>query len=240
MEFIRADRLHKRFRGVRAVADVSFGADEQEVLGIIGPNGAGKTTVFNLIAGVFRPDSGTLTFAGRDVTELPSYRRLRCGISRTFQLIHPFGSLTARDNLIVSATGSGMALRQARARADEVLGVFGLAEVAKRPAGSLNAAEGKRLEVARAVAARPRVILLDEVFTGLVAREVAELAGLVAGLRDAGMTILVIEHSVTAIRMVADRVVAMDAGRVICEGDPGSVFSDANVVESYLGHRAAT
>jgi len=239
VEFIRADRLHKRFRGVQAVTDVSFGAGEQEVLGIIGPNGAGKTTVFNLIAGTFRSDSGTLTFDGRDVTGLPSYRRLRCGIARTFQLIRPFGSLTARDNLIVSATGSGMALRQARARADEVLGVFGLAEVATRPAGSLNAAEGKRLEVARAVAARPRVILLDEVFTGLVGQEVAELAGLVAGLRDAGMTILVIEHSVTAIRMIADRVVAMDAGRVICVGDPGSVFSDVNVVESYLGHHTA-
>jgi len=239
MELIRVEHLRKHFRGVAAVADVSLAVSEHEALGIIGPNGAGKTTVFNLIAGAIRPDSGRVILAGRDITRLGGHRRLRRGLARTFQLVHPFPSLTVRENLIVSATGSGMSLRAARLRADKLLATFTMTGMAARPAGTLNAAEGRRLEIARAAAARPQVILLDEIFTGLSTGEVADLATLVTDLRRGGMTILIIEHNVTAIRTVADRVVAMQAGRVICEGDPAAVFSDPRVVESYLGHRAS-
>lgn len=238
-DLIGAEDLRKTFRGVEAVAGLSLRVAEGEMLGIIGPNGAGKTTVFNLVAGTIRPDSGRIFFAGRDITRLPAHRRLRLGIARTFQLVQPFPSLTVRENLLVSATGSGAGRREAGARADEAIEQFGLTHAASRPSLSVNAVEGKRLEVARAVAARPRVLLLDEIFTGLSSDEVGELAGMVKELRGRGVTVLLIEHNVTAIRMVADRVVAMDAGRQVSEGPPQAVFADAAVVESYLGRRAS-
>lgn len=238
-ELIRAEDLRKSFRGVHAVAGLSLRVGEGEMLGIIGPNGAGKTTVFNLVAGTFRPDSGRIFFGGRDITRLPAHRRLRLGIARTFQLVQPFPSLTVRENLLVSATGSGARAREAGARADEAIERLGLAHAASRPSNSVNAVEGKRLEVARAVATRPRVLLLDEIFTGLNADEVVELAAMVKGLRDRGITVVLIEHNVTAIRLVAERVVAMDAGHQVSEGTPEAVFADAAVVESYLGRRAS-
>jgi branched-chain amino acid transport system ATP-binding protein len=238
-ELIRAEGLRKTFRGVQAVAGLSLRVAEGEMLGVIGPNGAGKTTVFNLIAGTFRPDAGRILYGGRDITRLPAHRRLRLGIARTFQLVQPFPSLTVRQNLLVSATGSGARPREAGPRVDEAIERFRLTHAASRPSLSLNAVEGKRLEVARAVAARPRVLLLDEIFTGLNVDEVAELAGMVKELRGQGMTIVLIEHNVTAVRLVAERVVAMDAGRQVSEGTPEAVFADNAVVESYLGRRAS-
>lgn len=238
-ELIRAEDLRKTFRGVQAVSGLSLRVAEREMLGIIGPNGAGKTTVFNLIAGTLRPDAGRIFFAGRDITRVPAHRRLRLGIARTFQLVQPFPSLTVRQNLLVSATGSGARPREAGDRADEAIARFALSHTASRPSSLLNAVEGKRLEVARAVAARPRVLLLDEIFTGLNADEVTELAGMVKELQQQGVTVVLIEHNVTAIRLVADRVVAMDAGRQVSEGTPEAVFSDTAVVESYLGRRAS-
>lgn len=238
-ELIRAEELRKGFRGVQAVSGLSLRVAEGEMLGIIGPNGAGKTTVFNLIAGTFRPDSGRIFYQGRDITRLPAHRRLRLGIARTFQLVQPFPSLTVRQNLLVSATASGAGPREASARADEAIERFRLTRAASRPSLSVNAVEGKRLEVARAVAARPRVLLLDEIFTGLNSDEVAELAAMLKQLREQGLTVLLIEHNVTAIRLVAERVVAMDAGHQVSEGTPESVFTDTAVVESYLGRRAS-
>jgi branched-chain amino acid transport system ATP-binding protein len=238
-ELIRAEELRKAFRGVQAVAGLSLRVAEGEMLGIIGPNGAGKTTVFNLIAGTFRPDSGRILYADRDITRLPPHRRLRMGIARTFQLVQPFPSLTVRQSLLVSATGSGAGAREASIRADEAIEQFHLSHAASRPSLSVNAVEGKRLEVARAVAARPRVLLLDEIFTGLNSDEVEELAAMLRHLRENGVTVLLIEHNVTAIRLVAERVIAMDSGHQVSEGTPDAVFADAAVVESYLGRRAS-
>jgi branched-chain amino acid transport system ATP-binding protein len=220
------------------VESVSLSVQPQEILAIIGPNGAGKTTVFNLIAGAFRPSSGSVTFDGHDVTRLPPYRRLRMGIARTFQLIRPFPSLTILENVMVSATGSGMTVPQARARAGEVIESLGLSRIAGKLGSNVNAVEGKRLEVARALATRPRVILLDEIFSGLNHDEVGELAAIVRALPKDGLTVLFIEHNVGAIRSVADRVLAMEAGRVVCQGEPEEVLTDPQVVEMYLGSRS--
>jgi len=237
-EVIRVEHLRKSFQGAQAVVDLSFAVRGTEVLGIIGPNGAGKTTVFNLLAGSFRPDVGRIIYEGRDITRLPAYRRLRLGIARTFQLVQPFRSLTVGENLMVSATASGAAHAEARERTERGLRRFGLAHAASRRASSLNAVEAKRLEVARAFASQPRVLLLDEIFTGLSDEEVRGLAALLLEVRGEGITVLLIEHNVTAVRLVADRVLAMDAGARVSEGTPEAVFTDPAVIESYLGRRS--
>ena len=228
----------KTFGGFHALRDVSVSVSELEILGIIGPSGAGKTTLFNLIAGAFRPTTGRIIFRGDDVTRHPPHRRLRKGIARTFQLIRPFGSMTIYENVVTAAMGSGAARAEATARATATIDRLGLGGIAGKQASDVNAVEGKRLEVARALATRPQVILLDEIFSGLNADEVSELAQLVTGVRGEGITVLVIEHNVRAIKAVADRVIAIDTGRVVSEGSPDHVLSDPHVVESYLGQRA--
>jgi branched-chain amino acid transport system ATP-binding protein len=228
----------KTFGGFHALRDVSVSVTGREILGIIGPNGAGKTTLFNLIAGAFRPTSGRIIFKGDDVTRQPPHRRLRKGIARTFQLIRPFGSMTIYENVVTAAMGSGAPRARATARATATVDRLGLGAIAGKRASDVNAVEGKRLEVARALATRPEVILLDEIFSGLSADEVSELAELVTGVRGEGITVLVIEHNVRAIKAVADRVIAIDTGRVVSEGSPEHVLSDPHVVESYLGQRA--
>jgi branched-chain amino acid transport system ATP-binding protein len=237
---LSTDAVGKTFRGVVALADASVDVREGEILGIIGPNGAGKTTLFNVIAGVFRPTSGRVTFRGRDITSMPPHRRLRLGIARTFQLIKPFASLSVYENILVGATGRGRSVRAGRARADEIVAQLGLGRLAAQPAGSVNAVEGKRLELARALATDPAVILLDEIFSGLNADESADLAAVVSALPGHGHTVLMIEHNIGAIRAVSQRVLALSAGRVLCEGTPDAVLTDPKVVTSYLGQRAGT
>jgi branched-chain amino acid transport system ATP-binding protein len=237
-EVLRSESLEKDFRGIVAVAGVSVGVRPGELLGIIGPNGAGKTTLFNLIAGAFQPSSGKVYFRGRDITRLPPHKRLRIGIARTFQLIHPFVSLTIFDNIMVSATGSGLGTRQARAQTAETVERLGMGDLAGRSAGSINAVEGKRLEIARAIVTSPTVLLLDEVFSGLNVDEVLELAELVEELRQSGVAIMLIEHNVGAIRRSAQRMIAMAEGKVISQGLPDDVLSDPAVVENYIGTRA--
>lgn len=235
---LRTASATKVFRGVTALSNVSIEVAAQEILGIIGPNGAGKTTLFNVIAGGIPVTSGRVYFDGRDITRLPPHRRARLGIARTFQLIKPFASLSSYDNVVVGATGGGMSTRKARRRADEVVEQLALGPRANLPAGLLNAVEGKRLEIARALAVGPRAILLDEVFSGLSEDEVAELGELVRALPAHGLTVLLIEHNVSAIRSVTERVIALTAGEVVAEGTPDEVFSNAKVVESYLGQHA--
>ena len=227
--------LGKTFGSFHALRDVTCSITKDEILGIIGPNGAGKTTLFNLIAGAFKPTSGTILFDGSTITNLPPHRRLRKGIARTFQLIRPFGSMTIRDNVMTAAFGSGASRREARERSDEMLDRLGLTALAEKPAAGVNAVEGKRLEVARALATKPKVILLDEIFSGLNTDEVDELVGIVKRVRADGVTVLVIEHNVRAIRSVADRVMAIDAGRLVSEGSADHVLADPQVIESYLG-----
>jgi branched-chain amino acid transport system ATP-binding protein len=237
---LRTDSVAKSFRGVTALAGTSLEVSEGEILGIIGPNGAGKTTLFNVIAGVFRPSSGRVIFRGRDITSLPPHRRLRLGIARTFQLIKPFGSLSVYDNILVGATASERSARAARSRADAVVDQLGLGRLAPRSAASVNGSEGKLLELARALATDPAVILLDEIFTGLNAEEAAELAAIVAALPGQGHTVVMIEHNIGAIRAVSQRVIALSAGVVVSEGTPEAVLTDPEVVTSYLGQRASS
>jgi branched-chain amino acid transport system ATP-binding protein len=229
--------LGKEFGGFHALREVCLEVSEQEILGIIGPNGAGKTTLFNLVAGAYRPTTGSVSFRGENITGMPPHRRLRKGIARTFQLIHPFVSMSVRDNIYTAALASGMRGQSASQQADEMIERLGLRAIAHKSPANINAVEGKRLEVARALATRPKVILLDEIFSGLNSEEVDELVRLVKRVRGNGLTVLVIEHNVRAIRSVADRVVAIDAGRVVSEGTPSHVLSDPHVIESYLGHR---
>jgi branched-chain amino acid transport system ATP-binding protein len=238
-EVLRSESLRKDFRGIMAVDDVSVSVSRGELLGIIGPNGAGKTTLFNLIAGAIKPSSGRVIFLGRDVTRFPPHKRLRIGISRTFQLIHPFRSLTIFENIMVSATGSGLRNRAARTQTSDVIERLGMERLARRSAGSINAAEGKRLEIARAIVTKPTVLLLDEVFSGLNSDEVADLAPLVEELRQSGVAIMLIEHNVGAIRRVAQRMVAVAEGRIISQGSPEEVLNDSAVMENYLGTRAS-
>lgn len=237
---LRTESVAKSFRGVTALAGTSLAVSEGEILGIIGPNGAGKTTLFNVIAGVFRPSSGRVIFRGRDITSLPPHRRLRLGIARTFQLIKPFGSLSVYDNILVGATASQRSERGARSRADAIVDQLGLGRLAPQSAASVNGSEGKLLELARALATDPAVILLDEIFTGLNAEESAELAAIVAALPDQGHTVVMIEHNIGAIRAVSQRVIALSAGVVVSEGTPEAVLTDPEVVTSYLGQRAST
>ena len=237
---LRAESIGKTFRGVAALAGASLEVAEGEILGIIGPNGAGKTTLFNVIAGVFRPTSGKVIFKGRDITSLPPHRRLRLGIARTFQLIKPFGSLSVYENIVVGASGRGRSLQAARSRADDVVEHLGLNRLAAQSASSVNGPQGKRLELARALATDPVVILLDEIFSGLNADESAELAAIVAGLPGQGHTVLMIEHNIGAIRAVSQRVLALSAGVVLSEGSPEAVLTDPEVVTSYLGQRASS
>jgi branched-chain amino acid transport system ATP-binding protein len=234
---VRTSSVGKRFRGVVALADASIELTEGEILGIIGPNGAGKTTLFNVIAGAFRPSTGKVFFRGRDVTRLPANRRLRLGLARTFQLMKPFGSMTVYENVVVGATGRGLPKRKALAKADEVVDRLDMRRIAGTPAGAINAVQAKRLELARALAADPVVILLDEIFSGLNEDEVDELAGHVRALPASGHTVMMIEHNLGAIRTTCQRVLALSAGQLISEGTADTVFSDPKVVSSYLGKR---
>lgn len=236
---LRTVAATKYFRGVHALVDVTMEVHQGEILGIIGPNGAGKTTLFNVIAGAVKATSGRVYLGSRDITSTPTHRRARLGIARTFQLIKPFGSLSTLDNLVVAATGTGASTREALERAAAIVDELDLKRCAPLDASALNVVEGKRLELARALATKPKVLLLDEIFSGLNADEVATLGEFVGALPRRGITVVLIEHNVSAIRGVTQRVIALEAGSVISEGSPEQVFDDPRVVEAYLGRRAS-
>lgn len=230
--------LVKSFGGLRAVNDLSFDIRTGEILGLLGPNGSGKTTVFNLLAGALAPDRGAVHFNGRDITGLAPHRRAALGIIRTFQLVRALGGLSVLDNVLVARLyGRTRAATQhgARTEALDCLRFVGLAAAAERPAAALTLGERKRLELARAVAAGPRLLLLDEPAAGLNPTEVRTLLALIRKLRDGGMTIVIVEHNVGAMRDLCDRVVVLNAGRKIAEGLPAEALDHAAVVEVYLG-----
>jgi branched-chain amino acid transport system ATP-binding protein len=230
------ERVSKRFGAVVVADGIDLTVDEGEALGIIGPNGAGKTTLFNIIAGGLAPDSGRVVFAGADVTRLAPERRCRAGMARSFQIPQPFGGMTVFENLVVAAAfASGRRERDVYGRCGELLEQCRLIDKANRLAGALTLLDRKRLELARALAADPRLLLLDEVAGGLVEHECAELVALIKEVRASGVAIIWIEHVVHALVAVVDRLAVLHAGAIIAAGEPREVIRRPAVQEIYLG-----
>jgi branched-chain amino acid transport system ATP-binding protein len=236
MALLEVRSLGKSFRGLRAVAEVSFDVEEGSIAALIGPNGAGKTTCFNLIAGVYPADAGSVALAGQPLDRLRPDQVCRAGIARTFQVVKPFAQLTVAENVVVGALNALRDVAAARDEAARVLSLVHLDAKAHLSAASLTLPERKRLEVARAVATRPRILLLDEVMAGLRPTEVDEMVAVFRRLnRETGLTILLIEHVMRAVMALAGRVVVLHHGEKIFEGTPGQVVRDPQVLECYLG-----
>ena len=235
--------LTKRFQGLISVNRVSFAIEEGKILALIGPNGAGKTTLVNLISGTLAATEGEIRFQGALIGGLPPFRRARLGIARTFQVMKPFPSLTALDNVAVGALfglqGGARTRTAAREQARRLLAFTGLAARADQDAVALGGPDRKRLELAKALALRPKLLLLDEVMAGLNAVEIEEVVEVIKQIRDSGVTILIIEHVMKAVRQLADRVLVLHHGELIAQGSTDSVFKDPKVVEAYLGKRRA-
>jgi branched-chain amino acid transport system ATP-binding protein len=234
---LQVKEVTKRFGGLQALTDVTFELPKGQILGLIGPNGAGKTTLFNVINGVYTPNSGQVIFRGEDITGKPSYEVARRGLARAHQVVKPLTDLSVRENVMVGACfgREGHGLRAAARIADEALTHVGLIDRADQPSGSLNVAQKKRLEMARALAAKPYLILLDEVLAGLNPSEIASMMDTVRAIRDDGVTILMIEHVMQAIMSISDRIIVLDYGEVIAAGPPEEVVSNPQVIEAYLG-----
>jgi branched-chain amino acid transport system ATP-binding protein len=222
-----------------AVNDVSLAALEGRITALIGPNGAGKTTLFALITGFLRPSDGAIRYCGLDVTGEPPHRLARRGIARTFQIVQPFAGLTVRENILVGAHLRHPARAAALAVAEQVGRELSLAEVLDRPADTLTVAGRKRLELAKALATEPKLLLLDEVLAGLNPSEIRDIVPVIRALCQNGITIVMIEHVMQAVMSLAEHVFVLAEGRIIAEGTPSQVVVDQGVIEAYLGHGAA-
>ena len=228
--------VSKHFGGFTALSGVSIEIAEGERFGLIGPNGSGKTTLINCISGLLRNESGTIVFEGREITRQPPYKRTRLGIARSFQVPRPFHGMTVLENLLVpSAYVIHLKDSEGEARAMEILAGMGLAAKARTLASQLSQVELRKLELARAMAARPRLLISDEAMAGLAGAEVDEVLKILFDLNAKGITIIMIEHIMQAVMRFSQRVVCLDAGRIICEGTPASIVQNPDVQKAYLG-----
>jgi branched-chain amino acid transport system ATP-binding protein len=236
---LRVERVSKRFGGLLAVDNASFVVDPGRITALIGPNGAGKTTLFSIISGFLSPSAGRIFHRGTDITGMPPHLLARRGIARTFQIVQPFAGLTVHENIAIGAHLSRRSRAEALDAAAEVASTIGLGGVLDRPAASLTVAGRKRLELARALATNPELLLLDEVLAGLNPREVAAMVPIIRDLADRGVTTLMTEHVMQAVMSLAEHVFVLAEGRIIAEGAPRVVVGNSRVIEAYLGHGAA-
>lgn len=235
MSLLRVEGVTKRFGGIVANENVSFGVGAGQIVGLIGPNGAGKTTMFNCIAGNGSPSSGKIILGGRDITGFPPEQCACAGVGRTFQIARTFTSMTAMENVMVGAFLTGRNTVAARDEALRLLHFVNLGRFADKPAGSMTISEQRRLAVARALAIKPRLLLMDEVMAGLNPTEVRETVEVVLKIRDQGIACLIVEHVLEGIMPIADAIVVLDYGRKIAEGTPQQVSNDPVVIAAYLG-----
>ena len=234
-KILEIKHVSKMFGGLPAVNDVTFDVEKQEILGLIGPNGAGKTTLFNLISGYHSITKGDVFFNGRRITKDVPEKICKMGIARTFQVVKPFGEMTTEGNVMVGSFLRYGKAKEAREKAREVIDFVGLREHVDKPARSLTIADRKRLEFARALATDPMVLMLDEVMAGLRPSEIDETLKLIREIRDSGVTVIIVEHIMRAIMNVCERILVLDHGVLIAEGNPEEVTSNPAVIESYLG-----
>ena len=231
--------LSKAFGGLKAVDSASLDVKAGEIVGLIGPNGAGKTTLFAAIAGFHKPDAGRISLGGKDITGLAPHRICAAGMVRTFQITQPFAKISVRENIMVGAYFRTADRREANARAQQVAAQVGMDDQLDQLGADLTVAGRKRLELARALATGPQLLLLDEVMAGLNPTEISEIVGIIQKIRASGVTILLIEHVMQAVTSLAERVYVLNQGRMIAEGTPAEIAENSQVVEAYLGHGAA-
>ena len=233
---LQVTKVSKHFGGFTALAEVSLAIGEGERFGLIGPNGSGKTTLINCVSGSLRNDTGSIVFNGEEVSRLPAYVRVRRGIARSFQIPRPFRTMSVLENLLVpSAYVAHLKAADGEAQALDILRKIGLADKAHTPSSALSQVELRKLELARAMAARPKLLISDEAMAGLSGTEVEEMLKILFALNASGITIIMIEHIMQAVMRFSQRVVCLDAGRIICEGTPASIVQNLDVQKAYLG-----
>jgi branched-chain amino acid transport system ATP-binding protein len=232
---LNLQEVTKLFGGLIAVNNVSLDLQAGEILGLIGPNGAGKTTLFNLISGNYRPDQGRIMFNGAEITGTPPHRVCQLGLARTFQIVKPFANLSVVDNVMVGALLNSTNVQVVKRQAREIIDFVGLGSEADQPAHNLTTAGRKRLELARALATQPRLLLLDEVMAGLTPAESSAMVDLIRQVRERGVTLLVIEHVMQAIMTLSDRIAVLHHGQLIAVAEPAAIATDQKVIEAYLG-----